>query len=122
MELDVPTTFTATFDLRTTYQISGEIEPGVVIPLPGGGRLIGRWFKASVAPGRGIGGVPKLRIDRYLTVLGAEFAPEGHLRREQGMYHYFLSGENIPVWVRSIAQRIENTECPRIATPAPLTF
>jgi hypothetical protein len=114
--------FTATFDVRTTFEVSGEIRPGLVIPLPDEGRLLARQFRAPVHAVRRAGGMHRLAVDRYVTALGPQFTPGGRLLPRGGLYHFWVDQDDLPSWVRLLVRRIESTECLPAVSPPPVHF
>lgn len=109
----------ATFQITPTYRVTGTIQH-VRISLGPGVTMLGTRFEAQVSPGVGLEGVPRLRIDRVITVHGAKLKTDGTPGAAPGKVNYWLSEESNPVWVREIALAIESTECPRIANPGPI--
>lgn len=109
----------AEFKINQSITVTGRIRDGVIIPLGGNARMRATRFHAEVSPGRGFGGSSNLLIDRYLTFSGPELrdddTPMAVTRRTQ----YWLSEENVPVWVREIADSIETTSCPLIYPISP---
>jgi hypothetical protein len=112
----------ATFEIAVSYTVTGKIKDGPRILLRNGAVMIAADFSARVFPGRGLGGVPRLKVDRHLTVTGPKLKADETPGVVHGKEHFWLSEENTPTWVLALVAQIESVEAPHVATPAPVSI
>lgn len=114
----------AAFSVRAIYTVTGQIKDAPRIPLHNGDYMIPKEFETEVFPlTRTHNEVPRMLIRNLISFTGPRYrkdATPSHLRGEE---RYVIPGDDeIPVWVRAIADRIESTECPRPGDPADLVL